>query len=775
MPSSAVRGGMIAAILAFSIIGFAPKACAQGVAPAEAEPKKDPQGGAPAEPAPKKDPQGEAPAAPQGGTDSPAPAPEGKTSPGFVRVPAGQVWPGCTEPEYKDRHRGNSDLKKELIYDVWGDIPPFPLSGFEIGKFEVTNAQYKQYLDQEFRVEHTTKKGETLRALAGQYVKFRGEAVESEWAAIYGLNWKTIVDGWQKAGVWKGWPIESPPSAPPDDIGALELPEGLKLFIYKTRVPQNWYGWCRLSGFSIGREYCDPSKPPAEAFKVPEDEFLKNLTLSDTDFAAYPVRSISANEALAFVEWTGCQLGTEYEWERAARGDNLRWPYPFGAWDHDRQKTLIAGAENERCRNGGPLRVDDESVAGSDSPFGARHMAGNVWELTRTFFDVHPRQLIEPAPPADRANYTLVAKGGSFGDRWQMLMVCARAGIIGVNGQLSLQGNNRADSLGLRLVRHDAQGYDLMLHSIRRLTYDAAAADWSIYLPHGFATERIVGVDDVRAQESAAPYIHFTKRANAIAFAPLWVTTLDDAAKRAKPERNKHYVLGALRSPVKLKMGVRLTNAEERGLVARRESHKNLVDAWKKLPKNKQQNVPLPTQPDDFEPDAYEKATEKNAAQCGLYREKEVNPGEWLVVYWNGFIGLVNRTLTMPPDAILMIDPKQVSRKSAQPEPSTLSLGNGTINLRFQVWEQPTEKSKQVVPPDAERAQDWAMCEAVPSYFIKGGANARPYCWDVEVAFPVASVDDPAWKALAPNAGRAAEKKTEEKTDASKKTPVEKK
>ena len=103
-----------------------------------------------------------------------APAPAGAAWPGFVRVPAGQVWPGCTEKEYKERHLGNSDLKRELIYDVWGKLPPFPLPSFQIGKFEVTNAQWKQYLDLEFRVEHKTGKGETLRSVAGQYVKFRG-------------------------------------------------------------------------------------------------------------------------------------------------------------------------------------------------------------------------------------------------------------------------------------------------------------------------------------------------------------------------------------------------------------------------------------------------------------------------------------------------------------------------------------------------------------------------------------------------------------------------
>jgi formylglycine-generating enzyme required for sulfatase activity len=719
-------------------------------------------------------------AAPQGGPPAAAPAdPKAASSlPGFVQIPPGEVLPGCTDKEYVDRHRGNTDLKKVLVYDIWGSIPPFMIPAFKMGRYEVTNAQWKHYLDKEFRTEHTTAKGETLRSLAGQYVKFRGEPVESEWKAIYALNWRTLVDGWQKAGVWgQGWPVENPPSEPGNTIENLGLPEGLKLFVYKTRIPQHWYGWCRLSGLGVGREYCDPSKPPSEAFMVPDEEPFKSLALAEKDFSSHPARSTSLNEGLAFAEWAGCQFATEYEWERAARGDNLRWPYCFGTWDHDKQKTLIAGAENERCRTGGPLRVDDESVSGGDSPFGARHMAGNVWEMTRTFYDVHPNVVPEPPRPDDIANYAMVAKGGSFGDRWQLLMVCARTGIIGEKGVLSLRENNRADSLGMRLIRHDDRpGYDLMLHTIRRLSYDAAASDWSFYLPHGFAMERMAGTDDAKFVDTGAPYVYAVERVHGIAVAPLWTTTLDASARGSgKPERNKYFVLGAFRSDVALKAGVRLTDAEMRAIVEEREKHKNLIEAFKKLPPAKQKNIQIPPPPPP--PDEYEKLTEKNKDELGLWREKTVAPGEWFVVYWNGFVGLVNKNLTMPPDAILMIDPKQVSRKNEQPQPAqvTLDAAKEEVCIRFDVWEQPSDKSKQVVPPGPEHSEKWALCEAMPAFFIKGGPSARPYCWQVDVAFKVASGDDPVWKALAPGAPtRPPEKKPPGKAEPEDKKTTEK-
>ncbi len=704
-------------------------------------------------------PQGAPGAAPQ------APAPGGpKALPGLVVVPPGQVHPGCSDKEYVDRHRGNTDLKSVLVYDVWGTvIPPFALNGFQIGRYEVTNAQWKHYLDKELRVEHTTAKGETLKALAGQYVKFRGLPVESEWKAIYALNWRTLVEAWKKAQVWDpAWPVENPPTAAGRSIEDLALPDGVKLLVYKTRVPQNWYGWCRLSGFSIGREYCEASKPAAEAFVVPDEEPFKSLALADKDFASYPVRSLSMNEGFAFAEWAGGQLPTEYEFERAARGENLRWPYPFGNWDHDKQKTVIAGAENERCRTGGTLRVDDETVSGGDSPFGARHMAGNVWEMTRTFFDVHPRVTPEPPRPDDTANYALIAKGGSFGDRWQLLMVCARTGMIGEKGVLSLRENNRADSLGLRLVRHpDRPGYDMMVHTIRRLSYDAAAGDWSAYVPHAFATDRMAGVDDTTIVPSEAPYVYATERAHAVGVVPLWASKFDEDAKRDnKPQRNKYYVLGVFRSDVPLVAGVPLAVGEARALLAERERYEKLVEAFKKLPKEKQKNVQLPNPPPP--PDAYETLTAKNEAEWGLFREKTVAPGEWLLVYWNGFIGLANKNLTMPPDAIVQVDPKQITRKAEQPQPAQLTLdkAKGEVRFRFQVWEQPSDKAKQVNPPGPEHSEEWALCEALPSYFIKGGAAARPNCWEFDVAFKVASGDDPVWNALAPEtAMRAAEPK----------------
>jgi formylglycine-generating enzyme required for sulfatase activity len=786
---------------------------------------------------------------------------KGPQLPGFVWVPPGPVHPGTTFEDYNRRHRGNQKLKTSLIYEVWGNVPPFPLEGFHIGRYEVTNAQWKLYLDRNFRVEHVTGKTDTLRSLAAQYIKFRGKGIEREWRAIYAFNWRLIKGAWSKkrrvrktpgtvfeedeeefedegeegeasrsedaydedteddeneddveeedeeeyeedeeeyeedeeeyeedeegadeeeAGeddeegefvtlppVWKSkWRVEDPPAEGGNDISKLFLPEGLKLVFYRHRTPPHWYGWCKLAHLGVGREYCDIRKPPSEAFippvtlppqkkeakkrkKLPfEQRLFRRLKLRDTDFAAYPVRYISAAEALAFSEWAGGNLPSEFEYERAGRGSHLRWPYTFGEkWNHSAQKHIMAWADNKRCGKG-PLPVDDESVKGSDSAGGARHMQGNVWELTRTFFDLHPRVRPKPPPPnPDVTNYSLIAKGGSFGDRWQMCQLSVRTGIVGDRGWLDLRAQNRVDTLGLRLVRHPQPGYSLMLHSLLRIAYDRGAGAWNDYLVHQFAMPRMAGIDEIHIKEAEAPYMHVQDRAAAIAFAPLWITALSQGEQKAivrnwklgKGSRRKYFVLGALRSDVPLHAGRQYSKKDLQDLRDRRAKYEEEIKEWRKLPRKLRQERPAPVKPPM--PDEYEKATDnKNEEECGVWHGATIAPGEWLVIYWNGFLGLANKTLTMPPDAILLLNRKKVQRKRQQPAPPSelrLDKEKSAITLVFRVEERAVDKRKRRQVPREAESERWALCEAFPREWLgdENAAKARPYHWEFEVTF----------------------------------------
>ncbi|MHC4339041.1 MAG: formylglycine-generating enzyme family protein [Planctomycetota bacterium] len=467
----------------------------------------------------------------------------------FVEVPAGALHPGCTWKDLGERVLGNPRLKQALQYDVWGSVPPslVQVPAFGIGKFEVSNAQWKAYLDANFRITHTCDGHESLEDLAVRYVKFRGEGVRQEWRAIYALNHRAIRNALDLAKLWlPEWPAEDPDPDRHGIIGRLTLPKGIALVIYGHRVPRHWYGWCKLSGLSSGREYCNPSLAPREAFRVPDGAVFRRIRkLRADDFANHPVRDLSGNEMLAFAEWFGCHLPSEYEWERAARGDrpNTAQFTGDGIWNHREKPDPFPWSGNPLCRNG-PLPIDDARVWRSDSPFGVRNMLGNVWELTRTFFDFHPRVAPKPPEPSGGIfNFTLTAKGGSYGDQWPVLQISTRTGELGAI--LDISNNNRAASLGLRLVRHPQPGHDLLLHSILRLSYLRSRAAWDPPLPHAYALPRMAGIDSVRLKEGR---IRLRQRAQAVAFAPLWVCDLTER----RLDGDEPVVLGVLRSDIPL-------------------------------------------------------------------------------------------------------------------------------------------------------------------------------------------------------------------------------
>ncbi len=687
--------------------------------------------------------------------------------PGFVTVPKGTLHPGASAKDIA-RRSTNQQLTETLIYEQWSPkLGVIKMPSYYFGKFEVTNAQWKHYLDKNFKEEYIAAGGDSLRLISGKFYRVGGKPIESEWLAIYAMNWRTLIKAWKRPTahidpktkekvttpkLWQdGWMPHEPPHDATQkkfDLSSFPIPKGTRLNVYRHRVPMHWYGWCRLSRLQVGREYFDPTKEAAKAFEVPGDAFFREMSpgLRAKDFAAFPVRSVSMNEILAFCEWAGLHLPSEFQYERALRGNraNSFVHTTPGAWNSHEQKNYYAWQNNKAVRRG-PMAVDDPSVAKGDTMLGARHALGNVWEVMRTFYDVHPRLNPKPAPPnPDLTNYALIAKGGSFGDRSAFVQISARTPNVGKYGDLSLDAENRIDTVGFRLVRDTQPGMDLILHSRLRMVYDKGNSKWFEPYPHQFAVARIGGVDRIHMVDAPAPYIHVMDKASGIAFLPLHQTNFDARAHKFFMKKGKKFdpdskiILGILRSDVALRVGRRMSAADRKKLMDQRKAYKDWERKYKAASKKKKAEIKAEEPIKPPPPDEYEKFSRPLEAQIGLWREADLKPGEWFVVYWNGTIGLLNKALIMPPEGMVFVDPRKDIKRLRQRPTQTqfeLDMKAAEIKIAFEVEEMDAKPKRGQTAPGPDRSEEWALAEARPDGWLDRPISK--HCWHFKVTFPV--------------------------------------
>ena len=146
----------------------------------------------------------------------------------------------------------------------------------------------------------------------------------------------------------------------------------------------------------------------------------------------HPVCWVSFEDAEAYCSWKGGRLPTEFEWEHAAKGAELR-EFPWGSrfqpnlantWEANREDTSPVG-----------------SYPFGASPFGVHDMAGNVFEWTSSFFQSYPGSKIK----VEGAKVThRVLRGGS----WNFESYYARS-----SHRMARPGGERSRSFGFRIVR----------------------------------------------------------------------------------------------------------------------------------------------------------------------------------------------------------------------------------------------------------------------------------------------------------------------------------
>ena len=121
---------------------------------------------------------------------------------------------------------------------------------------------------------------------------------------------------------------------------------------------------------------------------IPSNQRLVDMSIHGD----VPVSAILWKSAKGYCEWVGKRLPTEAEWEKAARGTDGRL-YPWGN-DLPTDELAVFGVRPQHW--GGPRsfsRVD--SHAKGASPYGAHHMAGNVFEWVN---DIYMDQYYEETP-----------------------------------------------------------------------------------------------------------------------------------------------------------------------------------------------------------------------------------------------------------------------------------------------------------------------------------------------------------------------------------------
>ena len=148
-----------------------------------------------------------------------------------------------------------------------------------------------------------------------------------------------------------------------------------------------------------------------------------------------PVVGVSWRQAKDWSRWSGRRLPSEAQWERAARGVEMRWRFP---WGNSRSADLANVWDDTRPSGRGPISVGSFPATG----LGVFDIAGNVWEWCEDRYQSGFKELPADGSPM-RVGVGRVVRGGS----WRRDIDLAR-----VSARSWFDDGYRADDVGFRCV-----------------------------------------------------------------------------------------------------------------------------------------------------------------------------------------------------------------------------------------------------------------------------------------------------------------------------------
>lgn len=224
-------------------------------------------------------------------------------------------------------------------------------------------------------------------------------------------------------------------------------PFGLATQFDDTEQPQRRI-W--LDAFAIDRDEVSLAEYLAflqERHQSPPEELQRLIRhlitvhlMPDYVLATWPALYVTWSEADELCRARGKRLPTEAEWEKAARGTEGKL-FPWGS------KAPVTGLAvfGQHHVHEIPIVAAVNSGEEGQSPYGARHMAGNIAEWVQDWFGIDYYVIMpDHNPPGPSAGRYKIVRGGSWKSEPAMLRAATRNGAV---------PDQRAPTIGFRCAK----------------------------------------------------------------------------------------------------------------------------------------------------------------------------------------------------------------------------------------------------------------------------------------------------------------------------------